>query len=111
MFIRYINKIYQIIRNYLLIDDDEKKGSSEELHRKNVAEAFWNYQVENELREGKAQNRIFNKNFGREDFMNEVDILRATSTYPHKKCSNECRKRGAILKCLLLLIITHTLYS
>ncbi len=64
-----------------------------ELHRKSVAEAFWNAECEAELREANNINYKFSGGT-REHLMAEIDQKRASLTYPHSDCSEECRKRG-----------------
>ena len=64
-----------------------------ELTRKHVAEAFWNSEVESELRMGDI-NFKFTEKSDREAFMDAVDRSRANNPYAHTNCSEECRKRG-----------------
>ena len=63
------------------------------LTRKHVAEAFWNAEVESELRTGGVTFKFTEKS-DREAFMDEVDRARAKNPYVHTNCSEECRKRG-----------------
>lgn len=100
---------------HVIVDNEDNCTGSEELHRKSVANAFWKYQVEKELREELCvQEYIFNGKFGREKFMNEVDTKRATSIYPHAECSEECKKRGCIINAditiILIIIYIHRLW-
>ena len=68
---------------------------TEELTRKHVAEAFWNFEVESELRlTSDVDKFMWKENCDREAFMDEVDSKRSTNPYPHKYCSEECKKRG-----------------
>ena len=67
-----------------------------ELHRKMVAEAFWNVEIESELREANMISHKFTSASSREDLMCTVDEQRAKTTYQHGDCSEECRKRGIV---------------
>lgn len=69
-----------------------------ELTRKHVAEAFWNYEVECELRlTGDIDEFRWRKNSDREVFMDQVDSKRSSNPYPHTCSSEECKKRGILL--------------
>ena len=65
-----------------------------ELHQKHVSEAFWNAEVEGEVREHEFGYK-FSEKGDREAFMDMVDRKRANNPYPHKNCAEECRKRGS----------------
>uniref|UniRef100_A0A1X7TMX7 Uncharacterized protein n=1 Tax=Amphimedon queenslandica TaxID=400682 RepID=A0A1X7TMX7_AMPQE len=65
-----------------------------ELNRKLIAEAFRNALSELELRETENIGRSFLSVSAREDLMKETDNKRASTTYPHNVCSDECKKRG-----------------
>ena len=58
-----------------------------------MAEAFWNAEVEHELRTGDVKFK-FTEKTDREAFMDAVDRGRANNPYAHTNCSEECRKRG-----------------
>ena len=58
-----------------------------------MAEAFWNAEVESEVRTGNINFKFTEKN-DREAFMDAVDKSRANNPYTHTNCSEECRKRG-----------------
>ena len=75
-----------------------------ELHRKSVAEAFWNAESEAELREANRLHYRFLSTSSREELMVEIDQQRASALYPHKNCTEECRKTGT---CILNVIINH----
>lgn len=60
-----------------------------------VAEAFWNSEVEYELREANMISHKFTKTSSRENIMHAIDEQRAKTTYSHRNCSEECRKRGS----------------
>ena len=64
------------------------------LNRKTVAEAFWNAELEDELRKRGWIDRVFKESKSREKLMQEIDRVRAATVYPHDICSDECRKRG-----------------
>lgn len=64
------------------------------LTRKHVAEAFWNNEVESEVRGDHNLTFRFTEKTDCEAFMDMVDQKRATTPYPHTNCSEECKKRG-----------------
>ena len=63
-----------------------------QLHRKHVSEAFWNAEVEAEVREHEIGYK-FTEKADREAFMDMVDKKRAANPYPHENCSEECKKK------------------
>ena len=65
-----------------------------EIHRKTVSQAFWNSEVEMELRERGWEKYRFAKQEDREKLMEKVDKERATTIYAHKHCTELCKKRG-----------------
>lgn len=73
-------------------DDDDHLPY--ELNRKLVSECFWNGECESELREANNINYKFLSVGAREHLMAEIDKNRATSTYPHNVCCDECKRRG-----------------
>ena len=103
--VHYYSQI--IIQHYLLNnteDDDSKKSQQDhshckslsEVHCKTVASAFWNHQVEAELRERHWEEYLFASSSSREEFVVKIDAKRAKSVYPHdeSECSEECKRRG-----------------
>ena len=68
--------------------------SGAELHRKVVARAFWNSELEDELREQGQIEYKFESVDDNNKAMEEIDRQRASTVYPHQNCSAECRKRG-----------------
>ena len=80
----------------LNIDDDQEGSTHAELHRKTVANAFWSYQVEEELTEENDRTHIITGSSSHNEYMDEVDKRRATSVYSHEQCSMECQKRGLL---------------
>lgn len=62
------------------------------LTRKHVAEAFWNAEVEDEIRLNDVNDIKFHEKYDREIFMDAVDKKRAYHPYPHANCSEECHK-------------------
>lgn len=64
------------------------------LSRKTVAEAFWNRELENELRSREWTDRLFVHARSREELMMIIDKERASTVYPHEQCSHECKQRG-----------------
>ena len=71
-----------------------------------MASAFWNYEIEEELREQGWGNYCFHSVGDREKAMQKVDEKRAVTIYEHKHCSAECRRRGM----RAINIIPDTLY-
>ncbi len=65
-----------------------------ELHRKTIASAFWNYELEQELREQGWEDFSFFTADYREKAMEKVDSMRAVTVYEYKVCPEECRRRG-----------------
>ena len=95
--------VLQLSRAYISPANDEEDGSADslpectsraEIHRKVVAHAFWNSELEEELRERKWLHVQFSSSGSREDIMEAVDKERSSSVYEHKVCSDECKKRG-----------------
>ena len=76
------------------------------LSRKTVAEAFWNYHIEEELRERcMIHTTVFRKEGDREIIVKEIECVRRTSTYLHSYCDEKCKKRGKCLTSLLYIIM------
>ena len=63
-----------------------------------LALAFWNHQVEAELRERGWEEYLFASSSSREECMKKIDEERANSVYPHDEsdCSEECKQRGKL---------------
>ena len=68
-----------------------------EIHRKTIANGFWNYELEEELREQNLDGYLFVKTSDREKAMDMIDELRATNIYEHSNCSEECKLRGSYI--------------
>ena len=66
------------------------------MHRKTVAEAFWNAETEAELREKDEIDYIFSTVNSRETLMDKIDEERAGNIYPHIDCTEDCKKRGML---------------
>ena len=75
------------------------------LHRKTVAEAFWNAELENELREMGWTSYTFENIKSRETLMKKIDDIRATTIYKHEYCSDECKRRGIWLTWVIVIHI------
>jgi len=74
-----------------------------------VGEAFWNYHVEDELREEcKIDTMAFKNDSDREKVMREIESLRRISTNKHHYCDEKCKKRG---KCVTYLISLCTCFA
>ena len=73
---------------------------------KTVAEAFWNREVEDELRRREWLDRLFEHGRSREEIMMTIDKERATTVYPHEQCSDECKKRGKFIS-----LYIHTMHA
>lgn len=81
--------------NTVSINHDESTDMiTHELHRKSVAEAFWNAEIEGELREKGQIGYIFSSVDSRENLMDAIDEERAKHPYAHNDCTDECKKRG-----------------
>ena len=80
-----------------------------ELKRKNLSQAYFNRQIQLELKERKIESKGFGPKMASSntqekktykqtvnEFMKEVDELRKEEIYPHNEedCSSECKKRG-----------------
>ena len=91
----FIKKIYFIS---IVATGDDGSTSLKEIHSKTVASAFWNHQVEAELRERGWEEYLFVSSSSREDCMKKIDEERAKSIYPHHEsnCSEECKQRGKL---------------
>ena len=75
------------------------------LSRKTVADAFWNAELEAELRSRGWLSKPFMEKSSRETLMSEVDSCRASETYPHNECSQLCKDRGwSLLQCVGVLL-------
>jgi len=59
-----------------------------------VANAFWTYQIQEEINENHNYNYVFKGQKAKESFMTEVDIKRANGVYSHLKCTKDCKQRG-----------------
>lgn len=75
-----------------------------------MAEAFWNSEVQSELRMGDI-NFKFTEKSDREAFMDAVDRSRANNPYAHTNCSEECRKRGNNNTIVILVMFLCNMYS
>ena len=70
-----------------------------ELHPHIVADAFYNGEIENEIRqlvrEGwKFTNFSFKNDSDRERLMEVIESIRCERIYPHYECTAECKERG-----------------
>ena len=62
-----------------------------------MGEAFYNAEVENELRRiDKIDYRMY-KDSDRELCMEMIEEVRRERIYPHTTCSLECKKRGELI--------------
>ena len=77
-----------------MTQEDDFGTLAHELHRKSVAEAFWNAESESELREANKLHYKFISTSSREELMVEIDQQRASALYSHQNCTEECRKKG-----------------
>ena len=73
---------------------EQRGGGLHLLNRKTVAEAFWNAELEAELRQMAWIHCPFQGSKSREMHMQKIDQVRASTVYPHDICSEECRRRG-----------------
>ncbi len=67
-----------------------------------VGEAFYNGEVENELRRVNKIDYHFHKDSEREECMERIEEVRRQSIYHHKEdtCTAECKKRGNYSACM-----------
>lgn len=74
-----------------------------ELSPRIVGEAFYNGEMESELRRIDKIEYKFHKDSDREKCMDMIENARRQSIYPHNEdaCTDECKKRGATCNCLL----------
>lgn len=75
---------------------DDVQCQQQYLSRKTVAEAFWNAELEDELRKRGCVGKLFKTSGDREKYMREIDLMRAGSIYPHDVCPEECKQRGTV---------------
>ena len=73
---------------------DSQELSTYMLSRKTFADAFWNSELEAELRSRGWLSKPFMEKSSREMLIREVDSCRASETYPHNECSLSCKDRG-----------------
>ena len=68
----------------------------EELTPRIVGEAFYNGELENELRRIGKIDYLFKRDSDRERCMEVVEEVRCASLYPHldMDCTDDCKKRG-----------------
>ena len=86
------------------------------LHRKTVADAFWNAELENELRQRGWIHSCFKNTQSKEKLMDDIDGIRANSIYLHNECSDDCQKKRYMHRFLIYVYIYNhlvcgTLYS
>ena len=69
-----------------------------ELHHEAVANAFYNGEIESELRRIGREDYRFMVNSDREKCMDMIEQLRCESVYPHppSDCTDECKRRGKL---------------
>ena len=68
--------------------------------RKNTTEAFFNGEVESEIRERRLiEETHFDEEVTRETIMQRIDAWRREELYPHlpSECSPLCKEKGRIL--------------
>ena len=75
-----------------------------------MAEAFWNAEVEHELRTSDVKFK-FTEKTDREVFMDAVDRGRANNPYAHTNCSEESRKRGNSTLYYIVMFMEWSLYN
>ena len=71
-----------------------------ELTARLVSEAFYNSELESEVRLLVAEKKltlnecIFRQDADRNNIMEKIESIRSHSIYPHYKCTAECKERG-----------------
>ena len=79
-----------------------------ELTARLTSEAFYNGEVESEVRllvrEGKLAlgDCIFRQDCDRETIMDKIEHIRSHSIYPHHTCAKQCKERGDTIKIMTL---------
>ena len=62
-----------------------------------MANAFWNHELEQELREKGWEDFKFFTPEDRETAMEKIDAVRAVTVYEHHDCTEVCRQKGTII--------------
>ena len=88
----YCNIYINAVTNDL--NDPDANLKPAQLNRKTVSSSFWNYELEDELREKGWIDFKFKTPADREVAMDKIDQVRAGCVYDHGKCSDECVQRG-----------------
>lgn len=73
-----------------------------ELHPHIVADAFYNGEIENEIRQLASEgwqvtDFSFRSDSDRERIMEEIENIRCQRIYPHNECTADCKERGMIV--------------
>lgn len=91
--LREMVQVYILITIMILVNT---KHIISELSPTLVGEAFYNGEVENELRRINRIDYLFKKDCDRDHCMRMIDIVRQCNNYPHlpSDCTDDCGKRG-----------------
>ena len=91
-------------------EENDRRNTMYEMHRKTLSKALLNYETVNELQERKMSYSFGPKmEYGesksyhetQDEFMQHIDHLRSHETYKHENCSKACADRG----CKFVLVI------
>ena len=91
-------------------EENDRRNTMFEMHRKTLSKALLNYETVNELQERKMSYSFGPKmEYGesksyhetQDEFMQHIDHLRSHETYKHENCSKACADRG----CKFVLVI------
>ena len=75
-----------------------------------VSEAFYNSELESEVRLLAAEKKltldecIFRQDADRENIMEKIEFIRSHSIYPHYYCTAECKERGMYGTVMIIII-------
>ena len=81
-----------------------------ELTARLTSEAFYNGEVESEVRllvrEGKLAlgDCIFRQDCDRETIMDKIEHIRSHSIYPHHTCAKQCEERGDTIRIIIMTL-------
>ena len=90
----------KVMANYIALSyKDNILNNGLELSPKLVGEAFYNGEVESELRRIKRLDYCFKQDSDRDICMGMIETIRRCNIYPHEECNctTDCRDRGMLL--------------
>ena len=106
---QFIYYIYLYI--YILVADDTDTVKLQPFMSNKIAlEAFFNGELENELRQRNLTSSVtFKKDSDREQIMQMIDTIRRSEIYQHQAsdCNDVCKSRGEYKEIISVSIIPH----